>query len=300
MSDLTVLVAGANGNLGTRIARAMHARGRRVRCGMRNPGNDTGTLAALGDVVRADLDDPASLRAACDGVDVVVSAVQGGPDVIVDGQRRLLSAARDAGAARFVPSDYSLDLFALAPGENWNSDARRTFDDELISSGQGYTILLNGAFMEVIAAPFMRMVDPAAGTMTFWGDGTMPFDLTSMDDTAAYLAEIVGDPNTLNRVVQVVGQRLSVEQIARSYTEATGQPLRLQSRGGIEQGYAELERLKSQTDDPMVLLPLMYQLPMVSGKGRLTAVENDRYPQITPTTLTEVLRAQHNNSPREG
>ncbi|ODR11792.1 hypothetical protein BHQ15_00935 [Mycolicibacillus koreensis] len=300
MSDLTVLVAGANGNLGTRIARAMHARGRRVRCGMRNPGNDTGTLAALGDVVRADLDDPASLRAACDGVDVVVSAVQGGPNVIVDGQRRLLSAARDAGAARFVPSDYSLDLFALAPGENWNSDARRTFDDELISSGQGYTILLNGAFMEVIAAPFMRMVDPAAGTMTFWGDGTMPFDLTSMDDTAAYLAEIVGDPNTLNRVVQVVGQRLSVEQIARSYTEATGQPLRLQSRGGIEQGYAELERLKSQTDDPMVLLPLMYQLPMVSGKGRLTAVENDRYPQITPTTLTEVLRAQHNNSPREG
>lgn len=300
MSDLTVLVAGANGNLGTRIARAMHARGRRVRCGMRNPGNDTGTLAALGDVVRADLDDPASLRAACDGADVVVSAVQGGPDVIVDGQRRLLSAARDAGAARFVPSDYSLDLFALASGENWNSDARRTFDDELISSGQGYTILLNGAFMEVIAAPFMRMVDPAAGTMTFWGDGAMPFDLTSMDDTAAYLAEIVGDPNTLNRVVQVVGQRLSVEQIARSYTEATGQPLRLQSRGGIEQGYAELERLKSQTDDPMVLLPLMYQLPMVSGKGRLTAVENDRYPQITPTTLTEVLRAQHNNSPREG
>jgi hypothetical protein len=44
--------------------------------------------------------------------------------------------------------------------------------------------------MQVIASPFMQMVDSATGTLSFWGDGQTPIDLTSMDDTAAYLAEI--------------------------------------------------------------------------------------------------------------
>lgn len=107
---MTVLIAGANGNLGRRIARAMHARGLRVRSGMRDPAKASAELTGAGEVVHADLDDPASLRAACRGVQVVVSAVQGGDEVIVDGQRRLLEAAAAAGMSRFVPSDYSLDL----------------------------------------------------------------------------------------------------------------------------------------------------------------------------------------------
>lgn len=161
--------------------------------------------------------------------------------------------------ARFVPSDYSLDLFALSPGENWNSDDRRTFDQRLIDSGQGYTIVFNGGFMETVASPFMQMVDPVAGTLSFWGDGTTPFDLTSMDDTAAYLAEIVCDP-------------------------------------ALEQGYVELERRKAQGCNPLAVLPLMYQLPMASGRARLAPVDNDRYSQIAPTRLVDVLRNQHHDT----
>jgi uncharacterized protein YbjT (DUF2867 family) len=234
------------------------------------------------------------LRAACEGVQIVVSAVQGGPDVIVDGQGRLLEAAQAAGVSRFVPSDYSLDMFALEPGENWNSDSRRTFDQRLMASGLGYTILFIGGFMEVIASPFMQMVDPAAGTLAFWGDGQTPIDLTSMDDTAAFLAEIVCDPATLNRVVQVVGEELSMSGIAQAYQEATGRALTLHSNGSLEQGYAELERLKAEGADFMRVLPLMYQLPMVSGKAKLRNVENARYPQISPTGLADVLRAEQN------
>ena len=292
MDDMTVLVAGANGNLGKRFARALHARGLRVRSGMRNPAKDDGSLSSLGEVVRVDLEDPASLRAACEGVQVVVSAVQGGAEVIVDGQGRLLEAAQAEGVSRFVPSDYSLDLFALEPGENWNSDARRTFDQRLMASGQGYTILFDGGFMEVIASPFMQMVDPAAGTLSFWGDGQTPIDLTSMDDTAAFLAEIVCDPATLNRVVQVVGEELSMDGIAQAYQEATGRALTLHSKGSIEEGYAELERLKADGADFLRVLPLMYQLPMVSGKAKLRHVENERYPQVSPTRLAAVLKAQ--------
>jgi hypothetical protein len=44
--------------------------------------------------------DSASLELACRGIDVVVSAVQGLRDTIVDGQTRLLHAAEKAGVTR--------------------------------------------------------------------------------------------------------------------------------------------------------------------------------------------------------
>lgn len=64
---------------------------------------------------------------AFDGVHTVVSAVQGGPNTNIDTQHRLLSRARAGGVRRFIPSDFSFDLFGLAEGENINSDWRREF-----------------------------------------------------------------------------------------------------------------------------------------------------------------------------
>lgn len=194
--------------------------------------------------------------------------------------------------ARLVPSDYSMDLFALEPGENWNSDYRRTFDQRLAASGQGYTNLLNGAFMEVIISPFMEMIDLAAGTLSFWGDGQTPIDLTTMDDTAAFLAEIVCDPATLNRAVHVTGETLTMPEIAQAYQEATGRTLTLHSKGSLAEGYAHLERLKAAGTELNRMLPIMYELAMVSGKAKLAHVENARYPRISPTGLAAFIRAQ--------
>jgi hypothetical protein len=104
----------------------------------------------------------------------------------------------------------------------------------------------------------------------------------------------VCDPATLNRVVQVVGEELSMSGIAQANQEATGRALTLHSNGSLEQGYTELERLKAEDADLMRVPPLMYQLPMVSAKATLRNGENERYPQITPTTLTDVLRAEQN------
>jgi hypothetical protein len=53
------------------------------------------------------LKDIESLRPAVKGVDTIVSCVQGGPDVIVEGQTNLLKVAVEAGVKRFYPSDYS-------------------------------------------------------------------------------------------------------------------------------------------------------------------------------------------------
>src|SRR5215204_4393827 len=55
----------------------------------------------------------ASLETLCNGAHTVISAVQGGPDMIIENQSRLLNAARSQGVRRMIPSDYTVDLFKL-------------------------------------------------------------------------------------------------------------------------------------------------------------------------------------------
>lgn len=103
MKTQTVLLVGASGMLGSRIARHLinqpHARVRlMMRAGAADEAknNDvTGPLLGGGaQVVEGDLADRASLDRATEGVDVIVSAVQGGPEVIVDGQLALAEAGQ--------------------------------------------------------------------------------------------------------------------------------------------------------------------------------------------------------------
>ena len=92
----TVLVAGATGDLGRRVVRELLARGADVRV-LTRPASSTadrlfgGTEGVV--VTRASYGDPAALRDAVRGVDVVVSTVSGVRDVIVDAQTALLEAA---------------------------------------------------------------------------------------------------------------------------------------------------------------------------------------------------------------
>lgn len=62
--------------------------------------------------------------------------------------------------------------------------------------------------------------------------------------------------------------------------------------GGRGIGAAIARRLTAETTDPMRVLPLMYQLPMTAGKGRLQNPENHRYPDIPRQSLTAVLKQQ--------
>ena len=70
---IVILVVGATGNLGGSIARVLLAEGKRVRILVR-PGSSYGELVDVGaEPVTGDLKEPASLHAACAGVDAVVT-----------------------------------------------------------------------------------------------------------------------------------------------------------------------------------------------------------------------------------
>ena len=111
MANPVVALAGASGDLGFSIARALIDRGADVRALVRPDVSaaERTRLEAIGlHVTEAHpLDRDA---AACAGSTCVVSALNGGHEVMIDRQGVLLDATVQAGVPRFIPSDYSADF----------------------------------------------------------------------------------------------------------------------------------------------------------------------------------------------
>jgi hypothetical protein len=74
-------------------------------------------LQTAAQIVAADVADAGNLAPVLRGASVIVSALQGGPDVIIVGQRDLALACRAEGVACIFPSDFAVD-FSRIPVED--------------------------------------------------------------------------------------------------------------------------------------------------------------------------------------
>lgn len=106
---MTVLVTGATGFIGPHVAHALRAREMPVRALVRTPARATRLTSWGVEPATGDVTDPASLRAACEGVDAVVhlvAIIRGRPAdferVMAQGTRNVVVAAKESGARRFV------------------------------------------------------------------------------------------------------------------------------------------------------------------------------------------------------
>lgn len=286
----TVLVAGATGNLGSLIVKNLLDRGADVRALVRKPSVDK--LTAQPNLTRCvgDLADGAdALQQYVDGVDVVVSAVQGGPEVIIDGQRALLRAAERAGVHRMIPSDFSINLYGYGYGINVLSDLRRVFADAFATSTVARTSVAVGAFPEYFLAAVHEVLDPAAGTFGVWGDGTRPIDITTIPDTAAFTAAIALDPKTAGRDVHVVGQQLSMLELRNEVEAASGRRWELVRKGTLQDLRAEVVRRQFTASSMLEYVALQYQVAMFDGTASLRDIRNADYPDVVPTSVAAYL-----------
>lgn len=173
--------------LGSQIAHHILDAGGAVRLLLRearpaDPGKaqSLAALTARGvDIVLGDVFDRDSLDRATRGVDCVVSSLRGGSSVIIDGQIALAEAAADNGVRRFIPSDFSVDLFKLPDGSHPNLDMRRAADRVIAKLPMEMTPVLNGGFMEIVLAPVFQMVNLENATVGYFGDATTPMDVTT-------------------------------------------------------------------------------------------------------------------------
>jgi uncharacterized protein YbjT (DUF2867 family) len=198
---MRALIAGGTGRLGTLVVQKLHARGVSVRVLTRDPRRCEHLTGFVDEVVIGDVRDAASLGPACEGVDVVVSAVQGfaGPGRVtpqsVDdrGNANLIHAAADAGASMVLvsvvgaASDHPMELFrAKAAAEARLRDARIP-----------WTIVRASAFAELWIDILGKGVVP--------GRGANPINFVSVADVAEGVERAVLDPATRGQIINICG-----------------------------------------------------------------------------------------------
>ncbi len=223
----------------------------------------------------------------------VVSTLQGGPDVIVDAQLALLRAAKRAGARRFIPSDYSYNVFSLPEGININSDWRRALG---VAAAQEKTDafetvhVLQGIFADRFVLGFLGMLDAEKGVIRYWGDGKTPIDWTTWEDTARFTAAAAIDERRVPEKLFVSGDRADVFAFAEAWEKGHGKKVTLERQGSL----AELEdetrrRLSAEPSNMYAWLPLMYARGVFGGQALLGPLENARYPEIAAESLGKAI-----------
>ncbi len=294
----TVLLVGVTGMFGSKIAHAIADKGAmEIRALVRaDAGSDPkkqqmlDALKAKGvTFVEGDILDPASLPKVCEGIDTIVSAVNGDNEIIVTGQTNLIAAAEKKGVQRMIHSDFSLDYRKLDWGDNYNLDMRKKVLQALEQSSIDYTLILQGCFTEILFSPFLNVFDFKAGQFNYWGDGNTPIDFTTMSDTAKYIAEAIVDPDLKNTALEVAGDVLSMNQLKTTYERATGKTLVENHLGSVADLQAWIANKKTTATSPFEYIPQQYLFGMVSGKGKLDLINNERYPHIRPIKVSEYI-----------
>ncbi len=230
-----ILVVGATGQLGGTIARRLIAGGQKVRVLVR-PQTDPGAWGSgLADLVRGDLRDRASLDAACQGINTVVttanSARRSGEDNVAnvdrDGSRNLIDAARAAGVQHFIYTSV-LGVTPDSPVPFLAAKARN--EAHLRASGMTWTILAPNAFMESWPAMVVGMPAMAGKPVTIVGEGRRKHTFVSERDVASFAVTAATHPAARNRHIPIGGpEALSWREAAAIYERALGHPIEIRS-----------------------------------------------------------------------
>lgn len=291
-----ILVAGATGNLGNRICRELIKRGAAVSALVRTSTDPEKieTLKKMGvRVLEVDLSSIDEIAKACTGIGCVVSALAGLGDVIVDLQKKVLDGAIKAGVPRFIPSDFCTDYNDLRPGENRNFDLRRAFKTYLDSTSLKASSIFNGAFADILKynTPVLNLKDKSIG---YWGEkADWKLDFTTMDDTAAFTAEVALDENA-SRDLQIASFQVSPYMIWNFVKEATGQEFKIFQMSSLEDFDQFIK--KQRADNPAGENELyakwqqaQYMYSMFTTQHHQLA--NDHYQNLTWTTASAYIKS---------
>ncbi len=289
-----ILVAGATGNLGLRIVKALVNKDAEVRVLVRSTSNPE-TLKQLGDlgakiytIKNWNLEE---LTPCCVGVSCVVSALAGLREVVIDAQKILLDAAIAAGVPRFIPSDYSLDFTKFSYGENRNLDLRREFHEYLDKKSIAATSIFNGAFMDMLTNE-MPLIFFERKLILHWGKANYKWGFTTIDNTAQYTAHVALDEST-PRYLRVAGDLISPQEVRTVASEVMGAKFRMLRAGG--QGLLGVIIKLARTFSPREkeLYPawqgMQYMHNMIDERSKIAALDNDRYPKMKWTLVKDIL-----------
>ncbi len=251
-----ILVVGSTGLVGSEICRRLVAQHQTVRALVRSTSDadKVNELKELGiQTIVGDLCDPTSLKAACQGINSVISTASSMPfsyqpgkndiqSVDLDGETNLITVAKAAGVRHFIYTSFSGNIDLDFPLRN----AKRAAEQCLKESGMTYTILRPGYFMEVWFSPAVGF-NAANAQAQIYGTGEQPISWISLQDVAAFAVASVENPAARNCTLELGGPEApSPHQVIRLFEQASG--------GAFQVTHVPLEALQAQLQgatDPM-------------------------------------------------
>lgn len=279
-----ILIVGATGRLGGQIVQRLLADGRKVRVLVR-PQSDYGSLVQAGaEPVVGDLKDPASLHAACEGIEAVVTtanaAGRGGEDTFQtvddEGNHNLINAAVQAGVERFT--------FTSVLGSDPNSPApllraKGITEERLRASGMTFTVTQADVHMDMLIPLVVDLPLSQGEPVRVVGEGRRKHSFVAQQDVAAFTVAALDHPAARNSTIVIGGpEPLSWRDIVGAVERELGRPIRLET---IPVG----QRLPGVPDfvTDLVTALEMYDTP-------LDMRETTSIYRVDPTSLTSWVR----------
>jgi uncharacterized protein YbjT (DUF2867 family) len=179
---MRVLAIGATGQFAGLVVPALVSRGVQVRALVHDPAKKDQVLQAGADeAVAGDLRDPASVRAALDGVDGVFLIIPAFAADTAELGTGVVAAAQAAGVRRVVYSGVYHPSLSLV-----NHASTRPVEEALYHSELEFTVLQPAMFMQGLAGGWQSAVEDGVFTMPYSKDSAMTFvDYRDVAATAA-------------------------------------------------------------------------------------------------------------------
>ena len=223
----SVLVAGATGQQGGAVTRALLSSGHRVRALTRKPDSDAARqLVSLGvDLVTGDLGDTASVQKAAGGIDTMFlmgNSNEAGAEEETRQGIVAAEAAKNAGVGHLI---YSSVADANKKTGIPHFESKYLVEKHITDLGIPYTISAPASFMENIVAPW-SIGALRQRTYAFPIPPKRVIQLIALADIGAFVAALIErrDP-VFGKRFDLAGDELSGEEQAKILAHAIGRPI---------------------------------------------------------------------------
>jgi uncharacterized protein YbjT (DUF2867 family) len=278
-----ILVVGATGLLGGSITSELLDQGRPVRILVRRGSNHEGLVAAGAQAAIGDLKDPVSVRAACHGVDAVITTANAigrtGDDNIesVDhlGNCGLVDAAAAEGVRQFV--------FVSALGADADHPvpllrAKGLTEQRLRGGGMAWTVLRPNLYMDLMIPQVVGGPALAGEPVTIVGKGRRKHSMVAMRDVVSYVIAALDNDEARGQTLLIGGSEpLTWRDVVAVFERELGRDIPVQT---INPG-------ESIPNLPDIVSQLGAMLD--SYDSPLDMTELSKTYGVTPTTLADFV-----------
>lgn len=289
-----IVVAGATGNLGGKIVKALLALDVEVRAIVRLE-TDIKKVKDLEQkgvkVFQVDTSNKTEISKHCIGAHCLVSALAGLKETVIDTQKIFLDAAVEANVQRFIPSDYSSDFTNLKEGQNRNLDFRRKFHEYIDKTPIKATTIFNGPFMDLLTTD-MPLILFKQKKILCWGNANQILEFTTTDNVAEFTAAAAVDDNT-PRYLRIAGDKLACNDFVKLLSELKRTKYKIFRPGGIGllNFIIKVTRFFSPSENELypAWQGMQYMRDIMEGRIIFQKYDNDRYSDIKWTSVKEFL-----------